>query len=339
MREGEEGQVRLRPGGQRRLRHLPVGATRLALLAFALLLLTGCGELVATIPLSAAQAEAEAQVDLPPGVVIRFPAALDYHEGPDTSLLLHAELRREGLQVAGVDCTAANLEGSGHKLWESQLGCRVAVPEGGADAVFVSTRLANPAHRVDGLEIQVRVRSDITVEPGAEGPPPALGPLEIAGIVVGVVLVLGFNVVILVFILRKRSKLKDRLAYAEALSGEPWELRFEPRKARRLNLYLRYRMRGEGFRPGLTCAVTVEVHGREIARELVGVGRGAATPGVTRVPTVTWFSSKSNTTAGGTVALLELGLCRPGFQGVARGTLEPIEGSELMTLEVFVADA
>ena len=315
------------------------GGSRTLLVAALLLLLTGCGELVATIPLGSLPWEGEAQVELPEGVVVRLPVVLNHDGGPNTRLELHAELRRGGQQVAVVDCVAADLDDEGSTIWESRGACGVVVPEGGADAVFVRATLGNHAHEVDGLKVQVRLRPDIKVEPGAEGPPPSLGPLEIGGIVVGIVLVVGFNLAVLGFILRKKRKLNRRLASVEALPGQPWELHFEPPKARRLNLYLRYRMRGEGSGPGLTCKATVEVHGDVFADELVGVRGGASAPGVTRVPTTTWFSSTSNTTASGTVAMLELGLLRPGFVGVARGTLEPVPGTELMLLEVFVAEA
>ena len=311
--------------------------TRLAL-PLLLLLLTGCGQLVATIPMQGVNGAGVTELDLPAGVEVDFPVRTVDYSGTEV-LLLHTELRRGSSVVAVADCEGASLDGSAAWDWQTN-DCSLVVPEGGADRVVASIRPQSGSSRLttQGLEVQVRVPGEAGVTPRSDVPDRSLPKILVAGMVAAGLGLVGLHVGLAVWLLRKRRRFSRPLARTEALPGEPWELRFEPTKTGELSIFLRFKMRGRP-RPGLVCSVQVELHDRVTIDELVGLRAGARADGVTRVPTTTWFSVSSKTSESGFVELVELGLVRPGFVAVARGTVRPIVGTEISRLEVLVSDA
>jgi hypothetical protein len=308
------------------------------LLPLLLLLLTGCGQLVATIPMATVYSAGQTEIDLPAGVEVSFPIRLKSYSGTEV-LLLHAELRRAGEVVAAADCQGASVEGTAFHAWQTN-DCSLVVPEGGADQVVAALRPGSSSSSltVEELEVQVRVPKEAGVTPRSDVPDRSLPKIVVAGIVVAGVAFVGLHVGLVGWLLAKRRKFNRPLARVEALPGEPWELRFEPEQTGELTIYLRHKMRGR-YRPGLVCSLQVEVHDEVIIDELVGVAGGARAEGVTHVTTTTWFSVSSKTSESGIVALADLGLVRPGFVAVARGTVRPIVGTKISRLEVFVASA
>ena len=315
----------------RRVRH--------GLAALVLLLLTGCGQLVATIPMQGVRGAGVTEIALPAGVEVRFPIRLANYSGTDV-VLLHAELRREGETVAAVDCEGASVDGSAATLWQSNSDCALVVPDGGADQVVAAIQPASSSSGItaEGVEVQVRVPEDAGVTPRSDVPDRSLPKLLVAGLVAAGAGVVVVHLGLVIWLLRKRRKFTRPLARVEALPGEPWELRFDPKKTGEMAIFMRFKMRGRP-RPGLICSVQVELHGNVIIDELVGLRGGARAEGVTLVPTTTWFSVSSKTSESGFVELVELGLVRPGYEAVARGTVRPIEGTEISRLEILVADA
>jgi len=278
------------------------------------------------------------EIALPAGVEVNFPLRLERYSGTEV-LLLHVELRRGGEAVAAADCQGVSLEGSGALVWQTN-DCSLVVPEGGADQVVAAVRPASTrsGFTAKGLEVQVRVPEEAGVTPRPDVPDRSLHPLVIAAIVVAGVAGVGLFLVLVIWLLANRRRFNRPLARVKALPGEPWELRFEPEKTGEMAIFLRFKMRGRP-RPGLVCSVQVELHGNVISDELVGVRAGARADGVTVVPTTTWFSVSSKTSESGIVELVELGLIRPGFTGVARGTVREIVGTEISRLEILVTGA
>ena len=307
------------------------------LLPLLLLLLTGCAELVAVVPMPGPTGVGQTEIELPAGVEVKFPVRMKSYSGTET-LLLHTELRRGGEVVAAADCDGPSVEGSGFLFWEGN-SCSLVVPEGGADQVVAALRprSTGSGFTATEIEVQVRVSEEAGVTPRADLPDRSLPPIVIAGIVAAGLAFVGIHGGLVVWLLRKRRKFNRPLARVEAQPGKPWELRFEPNKTGEMSVYLRFKMRGRP-RPGLVCSVQVELHDQVIIDELVGLRAGARADGVTHVPTTTWFSVSSKTSQSGIVELVELGLIRPGFVATARGTVKEIVGTDISRLEIFVTD-